>query len=415
MVWTNAPQQRITRAMAQTHYDIAVVGGGLAGKTLAAALSAQDFDVVLIERESTAAADNRVTSLNMSTVQMYRNIGAWQHMKAHAQAMADIRVVDGPAGPSISFETLSTFGEAHGYVVHNEVIVAALDKTLKGTKSVMTVHGTAAALGQALAGSQQLNLSNGKTIDASLICACDGARSPLRSALGIETSMTDYRQANITATLDHANDHAGVGFQRFMPGGPVAFIPMQGQQSSLAWTLPKAQARAVMALDDDAFMALLSDQIFRGDNADARGPFTAASARSTYPLRAQIAERLDGPRCVLVGDAAHTIHPLAGQGFNLTARDIAALTDILLAARSVGEDIGSARHGHSYTRARRADILALFVATDQLNRLFSSRRFGPRALRRAIMAAGRILPKVGTGFALQAQGALLGLPSLMRG
>jgi len=335
-------------------------------------------------------------------------------MGAEAQSMDYIRVVDGPAGPAISFEALSQFGEAHGYVVHNETIVAGLDKTLEAANQVTILRGVSAALGDSDAGQQQLTLTDGSRASAALICACDGARSPLRSALGIEARVTDYRQANITATLRHANDHEGVGFQRFMPGGPVAFIPMQGQESSLAWTLPAAQARAVMALDDEAFMALLSDQIFSGDAADTRGPFTQVSARTTYPLKAQIAERFDGARCVLVGDAAHTIHPLAGQGFNLTARDIAVLTDILLDARGVGEDIGGPRTASAYTRARRADVLALFVVTDQLNRLFSSRKLSARALRRGVMAAGRALPKVGAGFAMQAQGAVLGLPSLMR-
>jgi len=395
-------------------FDIAIVGGGLAGKTLAAALSARQFSVAMIERAKTPIADNRVTSLNMSTVQMYRNIGAWDAMAKQSQLMHDIRVVDGPGGPSIAFETLGEYGQDHGYVVHNEAILQALDETLSAADDMTTLRGVTASLGEIVASRQQISLSNGKTIAASLVCAADGANSRLRSTHGIEMRITDYGQANITATLTHENEHAGIGFQRFMPGGPVAFIPMQGAQSSLAWTLPRAQAKAVMALDDAAFMALLTDQIFSTDGADTRGPFTGVSARSTYPLIARIAERLDAQRCVLVGDAAHTIHPLAGQGFNLTARDIAALTDILTHARSVGEDIGARRHLKAYTRARTADILALFTATDQLNRLFSTQKRAAKILRRGVMAAVKKLPKVGSGFAMQAQGSLLGLPTLMR-
>jgi 2-octaprenyl-6-methoxyphenol hydroxylase len=399
-----------------THHisDICIVGGGLAGKTLALALSSQDFDVTLVERFSGQAADNRVTSLNMSTAQLYKSIGLWPSLEPHSQPMVDIRVVDGQAGPRISFEALADFGEAHGVVVHNEAILAALDAALADAPTVKMVSGVAATLGDTQMARQSIDLSNGDRIDAHLICACDGARSALRDALGIETDRKSYGQANITATLTHENDHEGAGFQRFLPGGPVAFIPMQGNESSLAWTLPQAQAEAVMALDDAAFMALLSDQIFADDDADQRGPFTAVSARSTYPLKAMVAHRLDGPRAVLVGDAAHAIHPLAGQGFNLTARDIGALVDVLLEARGVGDDIGSPRWCQAYSRQRRADIMALFAATDSLNRVFSTQAPGAQMLRRGVMALGKRLPKIGSGFAQQAQGNVLGLPSLMR-
>lgn len=394
--------------------DICIVGGGLAGKTLALALSSQDFDVVLVERATGPAADNRVTSLNMSTAQLYKAIGLWPALERHSQPMVDIRVADGRTGPRIGFDALMDFGAAHGVVIHNEVILAALDGALAKASNVRVIGGVAAQLAQANMARQTVSLSNGDTVEACLVCACDGARSALRTALGIETDVKSYGQANITATLDHENDHGGAGFQRFMPGGPVAFIPMQGKQSSLAWTLPQAQATAVMALDDATFMALLADQIFCGDDADLRGPFTAVGARSTYPLKAMTAHAFHGPRAVLVGDAAHAIHPLAGQGFNLTARDIGVLVDVLLEARSVGDDIGSPRWGVAYTRQRRPDILALYMATDRLNKVFSTQAPGRTLLRGAVMALSTRLPKVGTRFAQQAQGSLLGLPTLMR-
>lgn len=414
MGWTSAVARSKTKGMTVIDTDICIVGGGLAGKTLALALAHHDFDVTMIERAAQPAADNRVTSLNMSTAQLYKNIGLWPAMEGHSQLMADIRVVDGHSGPRMAFDALADFGEAHGVVVPNGVILSALDAALETKSQVKTFTGVAATLGKTDLGFQNVGLSSGETVCAALVCAADGARSALRGALGIEADIKDYGQANITATLTHENDHEGAGFQRFMPGGPVAFIPMRGNQSSLAWTLPTPQAKAVMALDDAAFMALLSDQIFSGDDADGRGPFTSVSARSTYPLKALTAHRFDGPRAVLVGDAAHAIHPLAGQGFNLTVRDIAALIDILLEARSVGEDIGSPRWTKAYTHQRRPDILAMLAATDGLNRLFSTSAPGRKLLRRGMMKLSRKLPQAGTGFAKQAQGSLLGLPSLMQ-
>lgn len=412
--WTSRSAARKKEAMTIQDTEICIVGGGLAGKTLALALAHHDFAVALVERAAQPGSDNRVTSLNMSTAQLYKNIGLWPAMEGDSQVMADIHVVDGPGGPRIAFDALADFGEAHGVVVPNGVILEALDAALKTKPQVKAYTGVAATLGKTELGFQNIALSSGETISAPLICACDGARSALRAALGIEADIQDYGQANITATLTHENAHEGAGFQRFMPGGPVAFIPMRGNQSSIAWTLPTSQAKAVMALDEAAFMALLSDQIFGEDDADGRGPFTGVSARSTYPLKALTAHRFDGPRAVLVGDAAHAIHPLAGQGFNLTVRDIAVLLDILLEARSVGEDLGSPRWTKAYTRQRRPDIMAMLAATDGLNRLFSNNARSAQMLRRGIMKLSKKLPQAGTGFAKQAQGSLLGLPSLMR-
>lgn len=393
---------------------ICIVGGGLAGRTLALALASQKFDVVLVERDSTAKPDDRVTSLNVSTTAMFTNIGLWPALGAHAQPMTDIKVVDGDGGPAIAFAALEGFGARHGDVVHNQVILGALDKALAKSPYVTVVPGASAALGDASPAAQSILLSNGDRVDAALICAADGARSCLRTQMNIEVDTKSYGQANITATLAHENPHGCAGFQRFMPGGPVAFIPMQGNQSSLAWTLPTVQAKAVMALDDAAFMALLSDQIFGTDGADARGPFTRVGPRSTYPLYALVAQRFHAARLVLVGDAAHAIHPLAGQGFNLTARDVAGLVDVLKEARAAGEDIGSPRWTKAYTHQRRADILALYAATDGLNRLFSTTAPGRSLFRKSLIKAGQRAPKIGGSFTKQAQGSLLGLPSLMR-
>lgn len=396
----------------KTVYDIAIVGGGLAGQTLAATLRYLDFSVALIEGRKLARADDRVTSLNASSVRLYERIGLWPAMVAGAQAMHDICVVDGPHGPGLSFEDGNTEA-AHGHVVHNQDILDALASSRQGDRSLFVVEQTSARLAKVGPGHSSLALSNGEALKARLVCAADGGRSPLRAAAGIGTLLRRYKQANITATLTHANDHHGVGFQRFLPGGPVAFIPMTGKQSSLAWTVPQSAAPGILELDDAAFLKLLSAQIFASDQADMRGPLTATGPRSTYPIMANIAERFDSDRLLLIGDAAHVIHPLAGQGFNLTVRDIGVAAQLLKETRAVGGDLGAQSVGAAYSARRRPDILATFAATDSLNRAFSTQNRGWTLLRRSAMAIGKRTALTRKLFAAQAQGSIFGLPELM--
>ncbi|MEM1021339.1 MAG: FAD-dependent monooxygenase [Pseudomonadota bacterium] len=426
MTWTFPLQKAIAQAMTSIHYDIVIIGGGLAGQSLAAALSHHDFSVALIEAAALGKKDDRVTALNASSATFYDSIGVWKHLEAHAQPMHDVVVVDGPNGRPLSFEgdgTESTRASdaAHGHVVHNQVILEGLTKACKAARSLDIYTGGTAAVEAEEAGGLTLLLSGGsnagKRIHGAVVCAADGGRSALRRWAGIDSLTRDYGQANITATLTHDNAHHGVGFQRFMPQGPVAFIPMQGQHSSLAWTVSQESAPDIMALDHAAFLRLLSAQIFgqnAADPADPRGPLTATGPRSTYPIKANIANRFHGERLMLVGDAAHVIHPLAGQGFNLSVRDIALATELFLDTRAVGGDLGSQRLLRAYTSRRRPDILATFGATDMLNRAYSTTAMGWTALRQVAMRLGRRQPRLRTVFSQQAQGSLLGLPRLMK-
>ncbi|MEO0410991.1 MAG: FAD-dependent monooxygenase [Pseudomonadota bacterium] len=401
--------------MTSSIFDIAIVGGGLAGQTLAAALRHFDFSVALIEGSSLSKADDRVTALNASSVRLYERIGLWPNMAKTAQPMHDLRVFDGPKGPGISFEDGKAEVEAaaHGYVVHNQEILSALAASRRSDEGLRVYEGTSAHVTDVGVGFSALALADGSQINTHLVCAADGGRSPLRSAAGISAFTRNYKQANITATLTHENDHGGIGFQRFLPGGPAAFIPMTNKQSSLAWTVPQNAAAAILALDDAAFLRLLSDQIFGQDDADQRGPLTLAGPRSTYPICANIAERFHGDRLLLIGDAAHVIHPLAGQGFNLTVRDIGVAVELLSDTRGVGGDLGSAALGRRYSAQRRPDILATFAATDTLNRAYSTRSPGWKMVRRAAMKIGKRQAMLRQLFSAQAQGSVFGLPELM--
>ncbi|MEM7569406.1 MAG: FAD-dependent monooxygenase, partial [Pseudomonadota bacterium] len=414
-----------TTENAMTHsFDIAIVGGGLAGQSLAAALRHLDFSVALIEGRSLAKTDDRVTSLNRSSITLYERIGVGAALLKAAQPMFDIKVVDDATGAAMSFEEGSvpdapgdgqedTPVAAHGYVVHNQDILAALAQSRQGDEGLVVFENTSAHIEEIAPSHAVLALADGTKLKAGLVCAADGGRSAFRAAAGISSLSRTYKQANITATLTHAHGHGGIGFQRFLPGGPVAFIPMQGTQSSLAWTVPESAAGSILGLSDEAFLALLSAQIFGADEADTRGPLTATGPRSTYPIRANIADTFHAARLLLVGDAAHVIHPLAGQGFNLTVRDIGVVAQLLQETRALGGDIGGEALCAAYSARRRPDILATFAATDALNRAYSTRNPAWTLLRNAAMRLGKRQAMLRQLFSAQAQGSVFGLPPLM--
>jgi 2-octaprenyl-6-methoxyphenol hydroxylase len=255
-----------------------------------------------------------------------------------------------------------------------------------------------------------VRLADGRRLEAPLIIACDGRRSALAAAAGIRRLRWDYGQTGLVNAIAHELPHAGVAHQSFFPGGPFAVLPLPGNRSSLVWSERTREAGRLMALDDAAFTAEVAARV-----GPRLGRIELAGARWAYPLDLSLAERYVAPRLALAGDAAHGVHPIAGQGLNIGLRDVAALAEVLVEAARIGEDIGSALVLERYQRWRRFDATVLALGMDALNRLFSNDNPLLRLTRDAGLAAVGRLGGLRRFFMREAAGLEGAVPRLLRG
>ncbi len=333
--------------------DVAVVGGGMVGAAAALALARAGFAVALVDAREPAAwraedeLDLRVVGLAPSSVRLLDALGAWAAIRdARASGYEHMAVWDAETGASLRFDAADEGRDVLGYIVENTLVQWVLWRALEdaGVQGMVpaTVVGYAEREDRA-----QLELDDGRLIAARVIVAADGADSPLRAMAGIDTHGHDYAQRGVVAHVATAHPHERTAWQRFLPSGPLALLPLGDGRSSLVWTLPDAEADRVMGLDDDAFRDAL------GVASDFRlGPIMSVGRRAAFPLRLRLADRYQSGRMVLLGDAAHAVHPLAGQGVNLGLRDVEALRDTLVSARDAGRDIGAPHVLRRYARRR---------------------------------------------------------------
>jgi 2-octaprenyl-6-methoxyphenol hydroxylase len=302
-----------------------------------------------------------------------------------------------------------------GHIIENRAVRTGLFDCLSAIETVRLLAPARLADVEIGIGHARARLDDGTEIEASLLVAADGKTSPLRKRMGIATAEWSYPQTGIVCTMGHERPHEGVAHERFLPSGPFAVLPMtddpkEGHRSSIVWTERAAAAPAFLALDDEAFSAELAQRF---------GPYLGAvqvlGERWSYPLSLMHAEKYVLPRFALVGDAAHVIHPIAGQGLNLGLRDVAALSEVLVDAHRLGLDIGAVDTLAKYQRWRRFDNMALAAVTDGLNRLFSN-DIGPVQLVRdlGLAAVGRV-PAAKKFFMRHAMGTVGKLPRLVRG
>ncbi|MBL26526.1 MAG: 2-octaprenyl-6-methoxyphenyl hydroxylase [Rhodospirillaceae bacterium] len=354
--------------------DVAIVGGGMAGMTLACALAQAGVSVVVVDREAperalSAGFDGRVSAIALGSAQMLRGLGLWPHLDAAAQPILDIRITDGASPFILHYDHTEVGVGPLGYIMENRAIRAALfaaTENLPGL-TVLAPCSVAAVDTEPGGSSARVVLADGRTVGARLAVAADGRTSPVRTAAGIESIAWAYPQVGIVCTVHHSLPHNGVAHERFLPAGPFAMLPMTGNRCSLVWTERRTLAEGLMALDDAAFLDELSWRF-----GDHLGAIEVIGPRWCYPLSVTLAKSYVAPRLALVGDAAHTIHPIAGQGFNLGLRDIAALAEAVVDARRLGLDIGTDSVLRRYERWRRFDSIVMLGVTDGLNRLFSN-------------------------------------------
>jgi len=395
--------------------DITIIGGGLAGLTAAIGLAVHGFDVAVIDRSSQhdltdVKYDGRSSALAFASCQLFEALGIWDHMQPYAQPMLEIRVSDGPSLLHLHFDS-ETLGDGPlGHMVENRHTQIALFKRLKELKNIHFLAPELVANIDRASANAIVTLESGKKVTSTLLLGIDGRGSMVRKEAGIPTTTIDYKQHGIVCSIEHEYSHCAIAHERFLPSGPFAILPLTGNRSSLVWTEKSHLVDTIMSLSDRAFNAELKRRI-----GDFLGDVKAIGGRWAYPLSLQYAESYVANRVALLGDAAHGIHPISGQGLNLGLKDVAAMIEVLVEARKVGLDIGSRGVLDNYAQWRTTDNASIYAITDLFNRLFSNDIEPIKLARDLGMAAVNEVTPLKNFFMSHARGTVGELPKLLKG
>lgn len=399
--------------------DITIVGGGLTGPTLALALANAGLTTTIIDglpRDTLADAafNGRSYALALAAQRLLQAIGIWDAVEDHAQPILDIRVSDGHAGtgPSplaLHFDHAEIEEGPMGYMVEDRYLRRALLDAVDAIPDIQVMNGVS-VVGQTVSQRAQVYLDDGSMLDTQLIVGADGRQSGTAQRASIRRNGWEYGQTALVCAIEHDLPHNGTAHQFFMPEGPLAILPLPGNRCSIVWTETDENAVAINALNDASYLEVLHPRF-----GDFLGEIALAGRRFTYPLGITIAERLVEDRIALVGDAAHGVHPIAGQGLNAGYRDIAALAEVIVDAHRRGEDFGSLLVLERYQQWRRFDVQTLALATDTFNRLFSNDNPILRMGRDIGLGIVNAIPGLRRGFIREAAGLTGDLPRLMQG
>jgi len=404
-----SPQER--------HADVLIVGGGMVGATLACALGDTPLKVILLEAGSgqhtlpEQGFELRVSAITRASQRIFETLGVWEKIAAYRiSPYRDMHVWDATGSGVIHFDS-AELGEANlGHIIENNVISMALYERLSAFENVELITNSQFHQINTTPENASVTLTSGETIKTKLIIGADGGRSAIRQRFGIGVRGWDYDQTALVTYVKTERPHAETAWQRFLPTGPLAFLPLPEGYSSIVWSTDPEQAQELLAMDDKAFCQELAAAFDH-----TLGMIESTGPRATFPLRFFIANNFIGERLALVGDAAHTIHPLAGQGVNLGLADVASLAEVLVDALAAGRDIGSAKVLRRYERWRRADSLSLFVAMDGIKRLFGSDVPALRWLRNFGLNLTHKAPPVKNHIVRSAMGLVGSLPRLSKG
>ena len=410
--------------MTKIKSDIIVVGGGLVGLACAAALghakAGPRLSVSIVDAQAADFSvmpefDGRASALSTASKNMLAALGAWESLNEQAQPISDIVVTDSELEDAsrptfLKFDARDNAHSPAAYMVENRhtrqalaaQVVAAPEISFFAPNKVVDFSGE----GQRA----EITLDDGRMLSASLVIAADGRNSALRQSSGIKTIGWQYDQHGIVATIEHEQPHGGIAEENFMPAGPFAILPLKNPcHSSLVWTEYADVTKQLMAASDEEFDTALKQRF-----GSHLGAIKRIGPRWSYPLSMQLAQEYSGPRLMLVGDAAHVVHPLAGLGFNLGLRDVAALVDVVADAVHLGQDIGAADVGENYQQLRRFDNAATAFMMDGLNRLFSNKSTVARHIRDFGLELVDNSPLAKSFFMNEAAGLSGDLPKMMR-
>ncbi|MFV8836367.1 2-octaprenyl-6-methoxyphenyl hydroxylase [Aquisalimonas sp.] len=395
--------------------DVVIVGGGLVGASLAIALGGSGLQVRVVDPVTATAPeqpsyDDRSTALSPTSRRILEALELWPAINGEAAPIRTIHVSDRGGFGVTRMQAEREGLDALGHVVPNRVLGRVLRDRLAAQPDA--VRSVTARVESAEPGQDavHLTLDDGTGLAARVVVAADGTRSALRACLGIEMRETDYDQVGVVANVTPAQPPDGRAFERFTPEGPLALLPLSGGHCSLVWTVAPARAEALAALDDAAFLDALQDAF-----GHRLGRFLRVGRRAVYPLALSRSTRRVADRSVLIGNAARTLHPVAGQGFNLALRDVAELAERLHGAARRGEDPGAPALLRGYADARASDHRRVTAMTDGLVRLFSNRLPGLRLARNLGLVGMELLPAARDGLVRQAMGRGSRVPRLARG
>ena len=401
--------------MNDTPYDIAIIGGGLAGLSLAIMLGKQGWIVACIDRETPETQtdksyDIRTTAISWGSRNLLKNIGVWADMESRSECIKNILIKDEDSPIDLEFNADDINAEGFGWIVDNRDLRQTLLNHIKKYKNVthMTGQGVTAIDNQG--DDVHVTLLDKTTLNARLVIGADGRNSFTREAMNIGAYRKDYKQSAIVCLMKHTKPHNGLALEHFRAQGPFAVLPFTddvngNHQSAIVWTVETDEADQWVKCDDAIFNAALQTRC-----GDLYGDVAVVGGRAAWPLNLVKSYRYIAPRMVLVAEAAHGMHPIAGQGLNMSLRDIAALGEVLSNQTDPGDDAILQR----YQKMRRTDNFGMVAATDILNELFGSNISGIRAIRRFGLHAVSRLPFAKKFFMRQAMGAVGHLPKLIK-
>jgi len=401
-------------------HDVAVVGGGIAGTSLALGLARQGYRVACVDQTDPAqlrqrSNDIRTTAIAAGPRRLLQWLGVWDELAADACAITDIRITDQASRGRVHFDHHAVGDDPFGHILENHRLRGVMLDALAEADHV-THLAPADVVGLALRGERaEISLKDGRRLTASLVVGADGRNSTIRELAGIGVREIDYGQTAIVTVIRHEEPHQGIALEHFRISGPLATLPMTDDadgrhRSAVVWTESRRDAEAYLGLSDARFDQELQDRI-----GGWLGRVTAIGGRAGYPLGLKVARRMTAPRVALVADAGHGIHPIAGQGLNLGLRDIALLMELLTESGRVGQDPGAPALLAHYQRRRMTDIAAMVGFTDGMNRLFATGNplvAGMRGLGLGMVSA---LPPVKGFFMRAAMGITPGAPKLTLG
>ncbi len=399
--------------------DILIVGGGLNGPALALALACSGQTVTVIDTLServrkNAAFDGRSYALALASVRLLRAIGTWDRVAENAQPMLEIKVSDGRAGDGTS-PFFMHFGHAEieegpmGHMLEDRYLRRAFLEAMAETPAITHLSGETVVDQSITSSGAGITLESGKTLTGKLLVGSDGRTSGTARRAGIQRTAWGYGQTALVCAIEHELPHHGIAHQFFMPPGPLAILPLPGNVCSIVWSETEQTATDFAALSDTEFMTVLRPRF-----GDFLGQIKLKGKRYTYPLGLTVANSFISDRLALVGDAAHGLHPIAGQGLNAGLRDVGALAQVITEARGRGEDIGAPGVLARYQQWRRFDTATLALTTDLTNRLFSNDNPLLRLGRDLGMGAINAMPSLRRKFIREAAGLTGDLPDLMR-
>ena len=400
--------------------DILIVGGGLNGPALALALADGGFSVTVIDAQpegarATTGFDGRGYALALASQRLLNAVGVWASVAENAQPILEVKVTDGRAGDGpgpwmLHFDHAEIEEGPMGYMLEDRYLYSAFLNAMKAHPNITHLAGETVVDQLVGAGGVTVTLASGKELHGRLLVGSDGRKSGTAERAGIRRKGWSYGQTALVCAIEHERPHNGVAHQFFMPPGPLAILPLPGNRVSIVWSEETEAAERIQALDDAGYLDALRPR-FGG----FLGKISLAGQRFTYPLDLTLADSFVAERLALIGDAAHGVHPIAGQGLNLGLRDVGALAEVLIKARRRGEDIGAADVLVRYQQWRRWDTTVLAAATDGFNRLFSNDNGLLRLVRDIGMGAVNAAPRLRRRFIREAAGLTGDLPQLLRG